>query len=470
MPTAEEGYPTAHPPRATLSFLGAAGTVTGSRFLVETHQSRVLVDAGLFQGERAWRRRNWDPFPVDPSTIDAVVLTHAHLDHCGFLPVLARHGFCGPVWCTPDTAALAAIVLSDAAHIQEDEAKRSRTYGYSKHREPRPLFDRHHAARAVGLLHPVPFDETRTVARGMTATLRPAGHILGSSYAELDLSGTRVLFSGDLGRPGHLLLRPPPPPHDVDVAVVESTYGDQAHRPPDEDLLAASIDRTVRRGGSCLLPTFAVDRTPVVVHALHRLRSRGLIPDVPIYVDSPMALRAWEVYRSALRKGDLQFRSDLEADDLDWGKDVVEAPDRTESELLNDPTYPCIIVSASGMATGGRVLHHLAAQLPDPRNCVILTGFQVPGTRGQQLADGARSVKIHGQYVPVRADVVNLQGFSAHADGGQLVSWLSAMSEPDVVYVVHGEEAASSALTSLIHDRLGWNAVVPRFEERVRLV
>jgi metallo-beta-lactamase family protein len=469
MPSVDTKDPEARHPRASLSFLGAAGTVTGSRFLIETNQTRIMVDAGLFQGERTWRRRNWDPFPVDPATIDAVVLTHAHLDHCGFLPVLARHGFRGPIWCTPATAELTAIVLADAAHLQEEEAEHSRAYGYSKHHDPRPLFDRHHAARAIALLRPAPFDEAHTVSPGVRATLRPAGHILGSAFAELDVSGTRVMFSGDLGRPGHQLLQPPPPPHHMDVAVVESTYGDETHPPPDEDLLAEAITRTIRRGGTCLLPTFAVDRTPVVVHALSRLRSRGLIPDVPVYVDSPMALRAWDVYRSALRAGDPQFRVDLGPDALDWDKHVVSATDRSESELLNEPAYPCVIVSASGMATGGRVLHHLAGQLPHPRNCVILTGFQVPGTRGQLLADGARSVKIHGRYVPVRADIVNLRGFSAHADAAHMLSWLSRSAEPEVAYVVHGEPGASAALATRLHTQLGWNAVTPRLGERVLL-
>ena len=454
---------------ASLTFLGAAGTVTGSMFLVETGRARVLVDAGLFQGPHALRRRNWERSFHDVASLDAVVLTHAHLDHSGYLPVLARHGYYGPVRCSPATEALSAIVLADAARLQEQESERSRQHGYSKHRDPRPLFTEADATRAAALIRPAPFGEPVEVAPGVTACLRPAGHILGSATVELDVEGTRVQFSGDLGRPGHPLLVPPRPAGPADVVVLESTYGDEQHRPPEDDVLAEAVTRTVARGGSCLLPTFAVDRTPLMVRRIEDLRDDGRIPAaVPVFVDSPMAIRAWDVYRSALRAGDPQLRPDLEPADLDWDERVVMALDRDASTRLNQPATPSVIVSASGMATGGRVLHHLAAQLPDPRNTVILTGFQVPGTRGRDLADGARHLKIHGAYVPVRAEVISLSGYSAHADGAQLVDWIREAGAR-TVYVVHGEPEAAEALATRVREDLDQTAVVARHEERVRL-
>jgi metallo-beta-lactamase family protein len=458
-----------HRTSGSLTFLGAAGTVTGSMFLVQTPRARVLVDAGLFQGPRPLRRLNWERSFDDPRSLDAVVLTHAHLDHSGYLPVLARDGFSGDVRCSAATAALSQIVLKDAGHLQEQEAEHSAHYGYSKHPHPRPLFTQDDAARASALMCPADFDRAFPVAPGVTVRFRPAGHILGSATVELDVDGTRLLFSGDLGRPGHPLLRPPEPAPPVDAVVLESTYGDEGHEPPEDDLLARTVTRTLDRGGTCLLPTFAVDRTPMMVHTLDRLRTEGRIPSAtPIYVDSPMAIRAWEVYRDALLAKDPQFRPDLDRDALEWDRHVVMAMDREASTNLNRPAVPSVIVSASGMATGGRVLHHLAAQLPDPRNSVILTGFQVPGTRGSDLASGARSLKIHGEYVPVRADVVSLRGYSAHADASQLVDWVRHCGA-HTVYVVHGEPAASRALAGRVCDELDLTAVVPRHQERVRL-
>lgn len=454
----------------TLRFLGAAGTVTGSKFLVETPTSRLLVDCGLFQGEREWRRRNWAPLPVEPAGIDAVVLSHAHLDHCGYLPLLVRNGFAGPVLCTPATARLAAIVLRDAAHLQEDEAGLANEHGYSKHTPALPLFDGGDAEDAIGMLHPVAHDIPADLPDGVKLVLRRAGHILGSAFVELDVHGSRLMFSGDLGRDGHPLLRPPETPSPADVVVVESTYGDREHEVDGDRKLAAVIRRTAHRGGVCLLPAFAIDRTPVLLMALARMKSQGAIPDLPVYVDSPMALHALEVYRDALAAHDADVRPETgTAGHLFEPPGLRLAPSREQSERLNRPSEPCVIVSASGMATGGRVLHHLAAQLPDPRNTVVLTGFQVPGTRGRALADGARQLKIHGRYVPVRAEVQQVHSYSAHADASGLVRWLSTMPVPDTAYVVHGEPQAAVALAQRLDTRLSWNAVVPRYLEKVRL-
>jgi metallo-beta-lactamase family protein len=456
--------------RPTLRFLGAAGTVTGSRFLVDSPRARVLVDCGLFQGDREWRRRNWEDLAVDPATVDAVVLTHAHLDHSGALPLLTRGGFSGPVMCTPATAELAAIVLRDAAHLQEDEASYANEKGFSKHAPALPLFDTADAEKAIALLRPLDHDDLGQLPGGLHVRLRRAGHILGSAFAELDVAGVRLTVSGDLGRTTHPLLLPPEHPSDADIVLVESTYGDRRHHADGDDALADVIRRTAHRGGSCLLPAFAVDRTPVLLMALARLKRDDRIPDLPIYVDSPMALHALDVYRAAIGRGDPDVRPEVGT-----GGHLFEPPglrlmpSREDSEQLNRPSRSCIIVSASGMATGGRVLHHLAAQLPNSRNSVVLTGFQVPGTRGRALADGARQLKIHGRYVPVRAEIASLRGYSAHADADGLVEWLRPMPAPRAAYVVHGEPDAAAALADRISRELGWTAIAPDYLEKVRL-
>lgn len=457
--------------RPTLTFLGAAGTVTGSRFLIRDDDASALVDCGMFQGESVWRRRNWDPFPANPRTISSVVLTHAHLDHTGYLPALVRAGFRGPVLCSPGTARLTAIVLRDAAHLQREDAEHARVHGYSKHRPPLPLFDDADAARAIDCLRPVPFDQPTDLPGVGRVTLHPAGHILGSAFAEVEVAGRRLLVSGDVGRPSHPLLNPPVAPTGADVVLVESTYGDRRHDPPEPDRLAAVIRRTADRGGTVLMPAFAVDRTPVVLNHLRQLTRQGQIPQLPVYVDSPMALAALEVYRQAIGSGAPEIRSGLDSDGdpLDPG-DLRLAHTAEESTRLNEPDFPCIVISASGMATGGRVLHHLRHQLPQPRNTVVLTGFQVPGTRGRQLLDGARTVKIHGRYIPVRADVVAAPELSAHADADELLGWLHrSPHRPDVAYVVHGEKEAASTFADRLHRELEWTSVVPRYLETVRL-
>ena len=458
------------PDPASLTFLGAARTVTGSKFLIESDGTRVMVDCGMFQGEKVWRQRNWEPLTVDPARTDAVVLTHAHLDHCGYLPVLVRDGFNGPVLCTPETAKLAAIVLRDAAHLAEEDAEHANLTGYSKHRPALPLFDDEDAEKAISLITPVDHDVATTLPGDIGLTLRSAGHILGSAYAELDVAGVRLLVSGDMGRPGHPLLLPPESPRDSDVVVVESTYGDRVHEEHGDEVLADAITRTIGRGGVVLMPAFAVDRTFVLLMTLARLETEGRIPQVPVYVDSPMALRALDVYKEAIAAHDPQLRPEVTMASTSYRPSHLKLmPSRQESEKLNRPGKPCIIVSASGMATGGRVLHHLAHQLPNGRDTVILTGFQVPGTRGHALAEGERQIKIHGRYIPVRAEVCATNAYSAHADAEQMVAWLSGMKPPDTAYVVHGEEQAARALADRLADELGWNAVVPRYLERVRL-
>jgi metallo-beta-lactamase family protein len=455
---------------AVLTFLGATGTVTGSRFLVQHADTKMLVDAGLYQGLPDLRRRNWAPSQPDPRDIDAVVLTHAHLDHTGYLPRLVREGFGGPVLCTRDTAALAGIVLRDSAHLQEEDARLANEGGWSRHTPALPLYSTADVERTLPLIQPLDFATPRRIG-ALQVTLEPSGHILGSSLVSVGAGPHRVVFSGDLGRAGHPLLRPPVPPPPADAVVLESTYGDRRHPEPNPDLLADVVRRTVGRGGSILMPAFAVDRTELVLLELQRLTKAGEIPRLPVYVDSPMALAALDVYRRALRERSPQLRPDRAnaLDDL-TPLELHQVRDASTSEELNRPAYPCIIISASGMATGGRVVHHLAHQLPDPRNSVVLTGYQAEGTRGRQLLQGAKHVKMHGRYVPVKAEVVQVPDFSVHADADGLVAWLrSAERLPRTVYVVHGEAHASAALARRIEDELGVCAVVPRLGERVRV-
>ena len=454
---------------SALQFLGATGTVTGSCFLLRAPESNVLVDCGLFQGTKELRRRNWDPFEVDPVSIDAVVLTHAHLDHSGYLPRLAKQGFSGPIFATAGTIALARVVLLDSAHLQEEDAEHATRHQYSRHAHPEALYTTADAQRVLPQFHELPFGEEHVVAKGVRAQFEPAGHILGASTIRLTVDdGSAALFSGDLGRPSHPLLAPPAPPMNADVMVVESTYGNRRHPKADDGLLEKAICRTVERGGTVVIPAFAVDRTEIILLDLRRLAALGRIPQVPVYVDSPMALAALGIYRDAIDSASPEVRHMAPGEDpFDTG-DVHEMRTVEESKTLNNPRWPSIIVSASGMASGGRVLHHLEGLLPDPRNTVLMVGYQAVSTRGRDLVDGARSVKIHGRYVPVRADVVDVPSFSVHADADEILAWLAqAPHPPQTCYLVHGEPQSSAALRDRIERELGWTAVVPKHDERV---
>lgn len=456
----------------TLTFLGAAGTVTGSKLLVAAGATRLLVDVGMFQGLRALRRRNWEPFPGRAGDLDAVVLTHAHLDHSGYLPALVSQGFDGPVLATERTAQLAELVLRDSAKLQEEDAEYAAAAGFSKHAHPKPLYGTEDVEAVLPLMRSVEFGEHVRLTDDVALTLTPAGHILGSSCAVLDVLDHRVVVSGDLGRPNHPLLVPPSPPPAADAIVVESTYGDRDHEEEGLDALADVISRTVERGGSVLIPAFAVDRTEVVLMALRRLTAEGRIPRVPVYVDSPMALGALRIYQRALVEDDADVRTDLGPDALVFDPgDLHEIQTAGQSKAINEPSEPVVIVSASGMATGGRVVHHLRYLLPERRNSVVLVGYQAEATRGRDLAEGATELKMHGRYVPVRAEVAMVEGFSVHADADELVAWIgSASAPPKVVYVVHGEPPASQALATRVRDELGLVAVVARDGEKVRVV
>ena len=453
---------------STLTFLGAAGTVTGSRFLLTFGSRRILVDAGMFQGEKQLRNLNWAEFPVPPDEIDDVVLTHAHLDHCGYLPALVRNGFEGPIWATEGTAALAEIVMRDAAFLQERDAELAQQYGYSKHHPALPLYTIADVERTVPKFRTVEYDDDVDLGGGVRCRWTRAGHILGSASVRVSTDSTAIVFSGDIGRSDHPVLRSRDTPPGAPFVVVESTYGDREHPEPAlaHEEFAEAIRRTAARGGQVLIPAFAVDRTEVVLKTIGEMQESGRIPTLPIYVNSPMALNALRLYRSPACRDEL--RPDLDVDEFLGLANVTETPDAEDSRDLNQLEGPAIIISASGMATGGRVLHHLEHMLPDRRNTVILTGYQAAGTRGRSLEEGARELKLHGRYIPVRAKVIRDAEFSVHADSSDVMDWLRDLDPaPETVFIVHGEPDAARALHDRIADELGWTSAVARQGEIV---
>lgn len=458
----------------TLSFIGAAGTVTGSKHLItlDAHTStprHILVDCGMYQGQKELRRLNWADFPIPPADISDILLTHAHMDHTGLLPRLVKQGFQGTIWCTDATAELTEIVLRDSAYLQERDAEFALLQGYSKHRKPEPLYRVGDVEQTLPLLRIIDFDTPLDLGDGVSATWIRAGHILGSASIHVTTEEGTILFSGDLGRHTHPVLRAREIPPGADVVLIESTYGDREHFEPEaagHEVLADAIRRTAKRGGSVLIPAFAVDRTEVVLQTLALLQDEGRIPALPVYVDSPMALASLRIYQDSRYRDEL--RDDVDGLDLPQ-LDLREVRDAQESERLNRPNRPCVIISASGMATGGRVLHHLEHMLPDERHTVVLTGYQAVGTRGRTLAEGARQLKMHGAYVAVRAEVVRDEEFSVHADASELVDWVKALDPPpQQIFCVHGEVDSATALTELLAQE-GFTAIVPERGERVRV-
>lgn len=441
-----------------IDFFGAADTVTGSRHLVTWGGLRVLLDAGLFQGFKVLRERNWSPPPFEPRSLDAVVLSHAHLDHSGYLPVLAKRGFKGPVWCSHATRDLAEVLLLDAAHLQEEDARRANRYGYSRHEKALPLFTKADAKKALSLFKPIREGQAARID-GLSVTLTPIGHLLGASAVTLAHGKEKLVYSGDVGRQHDLLMPPPQHPGEADVLIVESTYGNRLHPPEDVQAeLGAIVRETIHRGGTVLLPAFAVGRAQALLVVLQRLKAAGEIPaHLPIYLDSPMAIEATELYRRHRRLLRVPQR---EMANLCDGVRLVTTG--VQSQRLANARMPSVIISASGMATGGRVLHHLKALAPDPRHHIVFAGFQVGGSRGALLVGGAREVKIHGEWVPVNATVTHLEGFSGHADQGELVDWMSRFHRPPrQTFIVHGEPEASDALRQRVQRDLGWAVRVP---------
>ncbi len=451
---------------STLQFLGAAGTVTGSRYLLESGGHRVLVDCGLFQGYKQLRERNWAPFPVDPASIDAVVLTHAHLDHSGYLPALVKGGFRGRIHCTEGSVALCGLLLPDSGHLLEEEAKYAARKGYSRHKNPLPLYTEEDARHSLRQLQGHDYEREVDVAPGVRVRFHPAGHILGAAHVSVDLPGQRLHFSGDLGRQHESLMKPPSPLPACDVLVCESTYGNRAHVPIDQEAeLGPIVRRVAARGGVIVIPAFAVGRAQALLLHLARLRQRGEIPAVPVFLNSPMAIDATHLYHRHHAEHHVSDADCRAMYELATFVNSVE-----ESKALNRRRGPMIIISASGMATGGRVLHHLEAFGPDDRNAILLAGYQAGGTRGAALVGGARALRMFGREVPIRAEVIQLEGFSGHADAAELLAWMrTAPTPPRMVYVTHGEPDASDTLRARIQRELGWHARAPEHLERVSL-
>jgi len=450
----------------TLRFLGATQTVTGSRFLIEWRDHRILIDCGLFQGYKQLRLRNRHPFPVRASDVDAVVLSHAHLDHTGYIPALVRDGFAGRVYATAGTVELCSLLLPDSGHLQEEEAQFVARRGSSKHARPRPLYTEEDARRSLSSFHVTRFDHHVDLGNGLGFTLRTAGHILGAAQVRVSVADRTVHFTGDLGRPDDPLMNPPHALEETDVLISESTYGDRAHPSVDpEQELADVIRRVAKRGGVVLIPSFAVGRAETLLLHISRLRARNQIPAIPVFLNSPMAVDASIMYQGHQSEHRV---SPKEFADMYSLATLVHSMD--DSKLLNLRGGPMIIISASGMLTGGRILHHIDAYGPDKRNAIVLSGFQAGGTRGAALARGDDSIRIFGRDVPIRAEVVALESLSAHADADDILAWMrTAPRAPSMTYLVHGEPDASDALRARIKRELGWRARVPEHLETVDL-
>ena len=454
--------------QVSITFLGATDTVTGSRFLITGPSSRVLIDCGMFQGLKKDRLKNWEPFAADPRSIDAVVLSHAHLDHCGFLPVLVKEGFTGPIYSTRYTKELAAVILNDSARLQTEDAKYASKKGYSKHNPPKALYGSDEVEKTLPLFKTIEFATRTEIAKDCYLTFHPSGHILGASFIMIEMAGKKFIFTNDLGRNNHPLLVGPefPSADGIDVVVTESTYGDRVHEDA-ADVFADQLNAAIKRGGRILIPAFAVDRTEVILMKIRELIQENKVPQTPIYVDSPMALKALDYYRQAINESSPEIRPEISTtwagkDPFDPGM-LNQMRTTEESISLNKLLTNAIIVSASGMGTGGRVVHHLEQILPDRLSTVILVGFQAIGTRGQALLDGQNQIKMFGQFVPVNAKIEHVESFSVHADSNELITWLKAIKNPKQAFVVHGDPTSAQTFASRLNTELGWKATVPEF-------
>jgi metallo-beta-lactamase family protein len=462
---------------AKITFLGAAGTVTGSKYLVEAQGKKLLVDCGLFEGTKELSQRNWDKLPVDVETIDWVLLTHAHIDHTGYLPRLARSGYKGPIYANAATRELCNLLLPDSAHLQEEDALYAAKKGYSKHKPPLPLYTVGEAQQALTQFHDIPRADTFQISPEFSVRPHDAGHILGSTWLELTITEgdkkTLVVFSGDLGRYDQPILNDPESPTQADYLLCESTYGDRDHPAGNvADELADQINQTAKRGGAVVIPAFAVGRTQTLMYYLKQLVAQKKIADLPVYVDSPMAISVTELYKNHPEDHDIDFTRQSQNGDGDPLnlKEVHMTRSVEDSKKINDVVSPCIIVSASGMATGGRILHHLEHRLPDSRSTILLVGYQGEGTRGRQLLEGAKFISLYGQQIPVRAKVVEIGQLSAHAGQSELLRWLSGFKKaPKQAFLVHGEPVALNALREKVKAQFGWGVTIPDYEQAIEL-
>lgn len=449
-----------------LTFLGATGTVTGSKYLLSSGSVHILVDCGLFQGMKQLRLRNWDRLPIDLSTLSAVVLTHAHIDHSGYLPLLVKQGFKGRVYCSSATLDLCAILLPDSGRLQEEQADYANRHEFSKHHPALPLYTEEDAQLALQHLVAVEYGQDILIGSEVTLRLYPAGHIPGAASVELRNTRTSIIFSGDLGRPDDPIMNPPTPLQGADYLVLESTYGNRRHPPQDaQKMLGEIINRTAQREGVIVIPAFAVGRTQMLLHYIRLLKDAGTIPDLPTYLNSPMAMDATDIFY----RHHLEHRLTLQECEAACGvAKIIRTAE--ESKALNRRKGPMIIIAGSGMATGGRVVHHLKAFAPDPRNTILFAGFQAEGTRGAAMVNGAKSIRIHGEDVPVLAQIESIDTLSAHADYVQIIEWLKKMKNPPrQVFVTHGEQEAATAMVQHIEEALHWPARVPEYMEIVQL-
>lgn len=449
-----------------ITFLGGVETVTGSKYLLSFDNKKVLVDCGLYQGLKELRLRNWNPLPIDPAEIDAVLITHAHIDHTGYLPLLIKNGFRGKIYSTEGTRDLCSILLPDSGHLQEEEAENANKYGYSKHKPALPLYTREDGMNAIQYFHSFPFHEKIQLTDHFKFQFLPAGHIIGSSFIRIQYKNFSLLFTGDMGRPHDPMMQPPTIIHDIDYLVVESTYGNRLHEPGHpKDYLKDIINNTIHRGGTVIIPSFAVGRSQTLLHYIYLLKKEKSIPDIPVYLDSPMAINSTHIllkHRENLRL------TENECHQLNNIATFTTTPE--ESKELDNNKMPKIIISASGMATGGRVLFHLRAYAPDARNTILFTGYQAMGTRGSRLMNGEKEIKIHGQLIPVRAEIKALSNTSAHSDYAETLQWLSHFDKPlKKIFITHGEYEAATSLKQKIENKFRWHCIVPHYQQKEEL-